>query len=108
MRAFLLMLFALVVTLALSPVVWVAQHVRYPLIGRSLSRLYWDTAIGLDQLGGAILYGEPDWTVSSRTHWLAMKGNKAAALFERFIDMLFGKGHCASAYTNEILRGGAK
>ena len=102
MRAFALMLIALMLMLVLGPVVWLAQHVRYPLIGRSLSRLYWDTAIGLDQLGGAILYGEPDWTISSRTHWLARRGNRWARLFERVIDFLFGAGHCARSYENEF------
>ena len=106
MKAFLLMLLALVLMLVLGPLVWLAQHVRYPLMGRSLTRLWWDTAIGLDQLGGAILYGEPDWTISSRTHWLARRGNRWARMFERVIDMFFGPGHCARSYDNEF--GGRK
>jgi len=109
MRAFLLMLFALAVMLTLGPIVWLIQHIRYPLIGRPLSRLYWDTAIGLDQLGGAILYGEPDWTVSSRTYWLAHvhRGHplerRLALAFEWLIDGLFGRGHCRRSYEHEIL-----
>ncbi len=102
MRAFALMLVALALTILLAPAIWLAQHVRYPLIGRPLSRLWWDTAIGLDQLGGAILYGEPDWTISSRTHWLARRGNRWARMFERVIDMFFGPGHCARSYRHEF------
>ena len=113
LKAFALMLVALVLLLTLGPVVWLVQHIRYPLIGRSLERLYWDTAIGLDQLGGAILYGEPDWTISSRTYYLAHVRHGAgdverwlALAFERLIDALFGRGHCRKSYENEILKKG--
>ena len=102
MRAFGLILVALALMLLLGPLVWLVQHIRYPLIGRPLTRLWWDTAIGLDQLGGAILYGEPDWTISSRTYWLARRGNRWAQRFERLIDCLFGTDHCARSYDNEF------
>ena len=109
MRAFLLMFVALALTILLTPAIWLAQHIRYPLIGRPLTRLWWDTAIGLDQLGGAILYGEPDWTISSRTYWLghlalgvSSRTRALARAFERVIDFFFGMGHCARSYDNEF------
>jgi len=102
MRAFSLMMVAVVLTLLIAPIAWVMQHIRYPLIGRPLPMLYWDTAIGLDQLGGAILYGEPDWTISSRTYWLANRGNRWARGFEQFINLFFGAGHCQKSYQNEF------
>lgn len=59
-------------------------------------------AIGLDQLGGSYLYGKPDWTVSSYTHYLASLGNRSAKRFSRVIDFLFGEGHCYNSFINEI------
>jgi len=102
MRAFVLMLVALLLIILLAPVVLLIQTIRYPLLGRPLTQLWWDTALGLDQLGGAILYGEPDWTISSRTYWLARRGNRYAAMFERLIDALFGQGHCVGSYVSEF------
>lgn len=109
MRAFALMLLAALLFCVLGPLAWLLQHIRYPLIGRPLSRLYWDTAIGIDQLGGAILYGEPDWTISSRTYWLAHRATEVAPQarryakwFERLIDAFFGEGHCRRSWENEF------
>jgi hypothetical protein len=59
-------------------------------------------AIGLDQLGGSYLYGKPDWTVSSYTHYLTCKGNMRAYRFRQFIDFFFGKNHCRDSYINEV------
>ncbi len=93
---------ALVLMVLIGIPVWIIQHIRYPLIGLSVSRLWWNTAIGLDQLGGAILYGEPDWTISSRTYFLAKNGNKYAKWFEAVIDFIFGEGHCRHSYYHEF------
>ena len=102
MRAFALMLVAIVLTVLLIIPATIGQIIRHLFTARSLSDLWWDIAIGLDQLGGAVLYGEPDWTVSSRTYWLRSRGNRYAAMFERVIDLLFGSGHCKQTYENEF------
>jgi len=62
--------------------------------------------IGLDQVGGSILYGTKDWTISSYTWILHINGVKEATIFMNFIDWLIGlfsgkKNHCARAYRNE-------
>lgn len=61
-------------------------------------------ALGLDQLGGAILYNQEDWTVSSYTYYLA-RVNKMQGryyLFMRFINLFFGKDHCFKSYEWEV------
>ncbi len=102
MKVFGLMLVAIALTVILIVPAVIVQIIRHVITSRSLSALWWDIAIGLDQLGGAILYGEPDWTVSSRTYFLRVDGNKYAAFFERFIDSFFGKKHCEISYKNEF------
>ena len=102
MRAFALMLLAVVLMAVLGLPLLAGQTVRHLIMRKPLSELWWATAIGLDQLGGSILYGEPDWTVSSRTWWLANKGNRFAHVFERFINLFFGKDHCRNSYNHEF------
>jgi len=102
MRAFALMLLAALIMLLLGLPLLLGQAVRHLAMCKPLSGLWWTTAIGLDQLGGSILYGEPDWTVSSRTYWLARKGNCHAFYFEQFINFFFGKDHCKNSYQHEF------
>jgi len=102
MRTFALMLVAAFIMLVLGLPLLLGQAVRHIIMGKPLSELWWATAIGLDQLGGSILYGEPDWTVSSRTYWLRARGNRYAFYFEQFINFFFGKNHCENSYKTEI------
>lgn len=102
MYNFALMLVAIVIMVVMALPLLIAQIIRHLFMHKPLSDLWWTTAIGLDQLGGSILYGEPDWTVSSRTYWLRVNGNKYAAWFERFVNFLFGKNHCENSYNNEF------
>ena len=96
-----LMILALVLVTALAPVIFVINLVRLPILGKSLSEYYLQIAIGIDQVGGSILYGTEDWTVSSYTHILAQKGIRSAIYFEKLIDLLFGKNHCKISYECE-------
>jgi len=59
-------------------------------------------AIGLDQFGGSYLYGKPDWTVSSYTHYLSINGSYSATKFQAVIDFVFGENHCRNSYRNEV------
>ena len=102
MRAFALMLLAALIIMMLGVPLLLGQAVRHLAMCKPLSDLWWTTAIGLDQLGGSILYGEPDWTVSSRTYWLTRKGNRHAFYFEQFINFFFGKDHCKNSYQHEL------
>jgi len=105
LKAFALMVVAIILIIILAPFAFIMQAVRLLIMGKPIRSLFWNVAIGLDQLGGSILYLEPDWTVSSRTYWLRVKGNKYALYFEKFINVFFGKGHCEISYINEFNKG---
>jgi len=45
--------------------------------------------IGIDQLGNALLGGDPDETISSR-----LGKNYRGSFLEKFVDKIFGDGHC--------------
>ena len=102
MRNFLLMIVALVLVIVFFLPSLLLQTLRHLVMNKSLGDLWFAVAIGLDQLGGSIIYLEPDWTVSSRTYYLRTKGNIYAAWSERFINFFFGKDHCESSYNNEF------
>jgi len=40
--------------------------------------------------------------VSSRTYWLASRGNHYAVAFERLINLFFGADHCRRSYQHEF------
>ncbi len=107
MRNFALMLLACILLIPLAPLALSGQIIRHIIMRKPLGNLWWSTAIGLDQLGGSILYGEPDWTISSRTWWLADRGNRWARGFMRIINLFFGKNHCQNSYRNEFNNVGA-
>jgi len=102
MRSFMMMIVALILMIVAAIPVALLQVVRYMVTRRKLGDLFFAIAIGLDQLGGSILYVQPDWTVSSRTYWLRVQGNTLAGIFERFINLFFGRNHCELSYLNEF------
>jgi hypothetical protein len=69
-------------------------------------------AAWLSQGANLVLFnGSPDETISGRSHRLGtLRGFPKWAARERFIDRIFGKGHCAAshaadvAFAKEILR----
>jgi len=64
-------------------------------------RAYWRTlAIGIDQVGGSLLYGTEDYTVSAWTHHQCADYGRLCR-FERLIDRLFYPGHCAASWRRE-------
>lgn len=66
-----------------------------------LSEYLYDVAISIDELGGTLLYGVKDKTVSYMTGKYMLEGYKTAILFGGFIDLLFGKNHCINEYYEE-------
>lgn len=100
MREFLLMLAAMfLVSILAVPVVILGS------IFRKEKKKYWETvAIGFDQVGGSLLYGTEDWTISSWTHYNC-KFRKKHCWFESLIDLIFGKGHCKRSHENEKSKG---
>lgn len=63
---------------------------------------YKNVAVGIDQAGGSVLYNQEKFTVSSWTYYLCSKGHKENCMFEKFINLFFGKTHCADSFKNEI------
>ena len=61
-----------------------------------------DFAISIDELGGTLLYGTRDKTVSHMTGFYILKGNVSAIIFGKIIDFLFGKNHCVDVYNRDI------
>ena len=102
MKNFLLMIAATTITIIFIPLLTIGQILRHLLTHRSLSVLWFKIALGHDQLWGATVYLEEDWTVSSRTYFLRSRGNRYAAGFEKLINLLLGKDHCELAYLNEF------
>ena len=97
-----LMLIALFGVTLLSPIVFIVNIARKVLLGHSLASYFHTIAVGLDQLGGSIIYAQEDWTISSYTYYLCKyKANCFACAFESIIDLLFGKGHSERSYKKE-------
>ncbi|MDX8384559.1 MAG: hypothetical protein R8M45_10795, partial [Ghiorsea sp.] len=71
MKSFLLMLVAFVLFCLTAPLLFIGRILFFIINKQDIADLWWAIAIGIDQLGGSIIYGEPDWTVSSRTHYIA-------------------------------------
>ena len=96
-----LLVVALVLVVILTPIIFMVQIVRVYFRAESVSNYLLTVAIGLDQLGGSVLYERPDWTVSSYTYYLHSKNNKYATMFMKLIDLLFGKDHCLNSFISE-------
>ena len=106
-KASLLLIVALVLVALLLPPAFILRTLRGILRKDSLPTYLITCAIGLDQLGSAVLYAEEDWTVSSMTYEKSIAGNVYATGFMRLIDFFaFTLGgqveHCKNSYFNEI------
>lgn len=97
-RPFFLMIVALMIVGLLSVPAIVVNLLRKVYRSEHIGEYFHTIAVGFDQAGGSILYGQEDWTVSSWTYVLHTRGNKNATAFMRFIDLLFGKNHCKESY----------
>ena len=90
-----LLLVATILFIPIAPIVFIINSLRF------FNHDYWlQVAIGIDQLGGSILYNEEDWTISSYTYFLCIVYRKYC-WFMRFIDFWFGKGHCENSFKHE-------
>lgn len=98
---FILMLIAMALVSVLSVPVLIANTIRKLYRREKIKEYFHTVALGFDQAGGSILYGQEDWTVSSWTYNLHRKVNRNATWFMRFIDLLFGAGHCEDSFYNE-------
>lgn len=65
-----------------------------------MRRYLLNVLIGFDQLGNSFAGGNPDETVSSRTHKAALAGKRRAIFFEALINLIFAlppmseRSHC--------------
>lgn len=106
MKSFILMLIALIVITIVTLPVIVSNVIRKAYRRESLQDYFFIIAIGFDQAGGSILYGQEDWTVSSWTYVLAYRENKEAQRFMKIINFIFGENHCEKSYLWESIKQG--
>lgn len=106
MKSFLLMLIALIVIAIVTLPVIVLNVIRKVYRCESIHDYFFIIAIGFDQAGGSILYGQEDWTVSSWTYVLAYRENKEAQRFMKIINFIFGENHCEKSYLWESIKQG--
>jgi hypothetical protein len=106
MKSFLLMLIALIVITIVTLPVIVLSVIRKAYRRESIQDYFFIIAIGFDQAGGSILYGQEDWTVSSWTYVLAYRENKEAQRFMKIINFIFGENHCEKSYLWESIKQG--
>lgn len=94
-----LVLLAIVVAIPVLPISFIYNII----VKRDRAGYLKNIAIGIDQLGGSVIYNQPDWTVSSWTYYKAMiQQSKLHIYFMLFIDFFFGKDHCYKSYLNEV------
>jgi len=93
----LLVVVAFILVVLIAPFVFVIRSI----FTKDKSNYYRSVALGLDQVGGSVLYAKEDWTVSSWTHYLCVKTCGWHCKFRAFIDKLFGEGHCKNAFQKE-------
>lgn len=92
------MILAIVLISVLAIPALILNIIRKIFRKEKLREYFLSVAIGFDQVGGSILYGQEDWTVSSWTYWLEINGNKYAGCFCNVIDFFFGENHCEKSY----------
>lgn len=105
-RSFLLMLLALIVMALVTVPLITINLMRKLYRGENIQAYFHTIAIGFDQAGGSILYGQEDWTISSWTYVLYRRGNNGAKVFMKIIDLFFGKEHCENSYLLESIKQG--
>lgn len=104
MKSFFLMLIALIIMALITLPLIVINLIRKVYRRESISEYLLIIAIGFDQAGGSILYGQEDWTVSSWTYHLHRCGNRHATWFMWVIDALFGEEHCEDSFFKEAIQ----
>jgi len=100
-RALSLLIVAIALFIIIAPFALPFQLMRKAKRRESISDYLFTIAIGIDQLGGAILYEKENWTVSSYTYYLCSESRTFACRFNKIIDFLFGEWHCRDSYYRE-------
>lgn len=73
----------------------------------SLHEYLYTIAIGIDQLGGSIIFNEPDYTISTMLYVYSEKGNKYARKAMKLLDFIAeklgdGPKHCKKSHEWEM------
>lgn len=102
----LLLVVVFILTMVLSPVIFILNVIRKIFRKDDLYKYMRAITIGLDQVGGSLLYGTKDWTISSYTYILHDKGVIHATYFMYFINWLWEfvtevNDHCKKAHKKE-------
>lgn len=101
MVSFVLFLIAAVLIIVLAPIIFVLQIIRKTFRKESIALYLHNLAVSLDQLGGALIYGKEDWTISSIAYYHSEYEGKNT-WFMHFINFLFrDKDHCKNAFKTE-------
>ena len=98
---FMLMIIAMIIIAIASIPLIILNTIRKIYRRESIVNYYRTVAVGFDQVGGSILYGQEDWTVSSWTYKLHINKNTEATHFMYLIDLIFGENHCQNSYIKE-------
>jgi hypothetical protein len=101
MKNFLLMILAILLVSVFSIIGIIINTVRKLYRLDNISDYFKTVALGFDQVGGSIIYGKEDWTVSSWTYYLHRLGNIYATCFMKVIDFFFGELHCEESFRDE-------
>jgi len=101
LKELLLFIIALTGIIFITPFVFVFKLLYKIVTGQSIAEYLHTISVGLDQLGGSVLYEQEDWTISSYTYYLCRKGNTTACKFEKFINFFAGKEHCKHSFYKE-------
>jgi len=101
LKELLLFTIALIGVIFIAPIVFIVKLFYKFLTGQDIASYLHTISIGLDQLGGSVLYEQEDWTISSYTYFLCTQGNKLACKFEKFINFFAGKEHCKHSFYKE-------
>ena len=102
---FILMVISIVLFSVLSLPVFMVQ-LAYRIISPYVkpSEYFLAIAVGIDALGGSIIYASELHTISGMTGYFSHKNNVwHKYIQEPFIDYMFGKGHCKRVAIEENL-----
>lgn len=97
--------FGLVVLIIFAPVAYIGNAIHIVLKGRSMGEYHETIALGLDHLGGSLIYGEEKWSVSGYTYKLRKdhRDRLEVKIFEAVINgIFFDRKHCKKAYHSDL------
>jgi hypothetical protein len=68
---------------------------------KSVAQYLLNIAVGIDQLGNALLFGDPHSTISARAYVASLKGERWGCVLCGLLSRI-QKNHCALSYANQL------